>query len=124
MLQSIPEVVWSFWQLVGIVVALPFVLYLLSKAKEWVPLEKFEAEEVPIGFLGRMMAVVLTPLLLGEAFAVIAGIILYPEFSNQTLLRGFRLYLVAFGSISVAYIAVTLHNRGKRKTREVSEDLS
>ncbi len=108
----------------GIVIALPFVCYFLSKAKVLVPPEKSEADMSPLGVLGIVMAAVLIPPLLGETIAVIAGIIMYPEFLIQTLFRGLRFYMIAFGSVSICYLAIVLHNRKKRKAREVSEDLS
>ena len=120
MMQLYPESVWSFWQLVGMILTVPFTLYCIRYSrKKWDSSEAINNDTIRIKNVIPKLMILVVPLLVGETLAVIACLMTFPEVSESILYRGFRFYLVTLGCLVLLFSGISLSNRRKKKEREV-----
>jgi succinate dehydrogenase/fumarate reductase cytochrome b subunit len=118
MLQECPELVWSFWQLVGLLLTLPFALFWFTRSlKKSDFRETVENDKIPIRVV-LVFAILLLPLLMGETLAVVVCLLTYPDASEPILSRGFRYYLVALVILFLMLSLIHVSNRRKKKEQE------
>ena len=129
MLQFSFEVIWSFGQWVGMLITFPIVFLFWFKkriSKNWTP-ENFEgtdADVILVRLIKTVFVFLMTPFLAGITLAMIMGIGYYPELAVEILYKGSRHYFVGFGAAVLILIGERVYYWRKRKSREVSEDLS
>jgi len=118
MLQMDLELVWSFWQLVGLVLTIPIAFYWFKRSlKKWDFREAIEDDTIPIRIVAGF-AIFVLPLIVGETLAVIACLLTYPEESESTLYRGLRYYVVVLGGLLLMLSLFRLSNRRRKKEQE------
>ncbi len=117
-LQACPELVWSFWQLVGVILTTPIAFFWFKRSlKKWNFREAIEDDIIPLRIVSGF-AIFVLPLLVGETLAVVACLLTYPDASESILSRGFRYYLVAFGTIFLMFSLFYLSNRRRKKNSD------
>ena len=124
MLQLGFEIVWEFWQTVGMVFSFLFVFFLFFFSEKFTFNKESEHGIIPLEYITNVLAIVILPQLVGESLAMVATSILYPELFYQILNRGIRYFLISLSLVAFVYFVIILSNRRKRNAREAHENLS
>ncbi|TFH08586.1 MAG: hypothetical protein E4H14_06140 [Candidatus Thorarchaeota archaeon] len=111
MLQFNPEIYWSIWHLVGMVLSVPLIVYWLSSRIEWVKQVKIENKVIPMKIIRAYMVPISFPFIIAGFTDTIANIAAYPNLFEQIMRKELIYYMGVLGGFVGVYLIFIMSNR-------------